>query len=64
MRDAAAYTPRAIRLLGLVLLTALALSAVPGALADPGGEGRATALKVAYLYNFTRFVEWPEAALE
>jgi hypothetical protein len=30
-----------------MLLTALALSAVPGALADPGGEGRATALKVA-----------------
>lgn len=65
MRHATANLSRAVRrLTGLVLLTALALCAVPGALADPGGEERASALKVAYLYNFTRFVQWPEAALK
>jgi hypothetical protein len=64
VRDATAILSRAVGYLGcLGLLAALALSAVPGALADPGGEGRATALKVAYLYNFTRFAQWPEAAL-
>lgn len=40
----------------------LALGAALGALADQAGDDRANALKVAYLYNFTHFIQWPEAA--
>ena len=47
------------RLFAALLLCALLLSpAAPGA----DGEELLPALKVAYVYNFTHFVEWPAAA--
>ena len=53
--------PRRLRLRRLggllfCLLLALAVPAAPDADLERG-------LKVAYLYNFTRFVQWPEASL-
>jgi hypothetical protein len=42
-----------------VLLLALALAAA----ATPAGGDRVRELKTAYILNFTRFVEWPEASL-
>jgi hypothetical protein len=44
----------------LLLLFALLSPAVSGA----DGEELLPALKVAYVYNFTRFVEWPGAAAD
>jgi hypothetical protein len=46
--------------LGLRLALMLALLASPGWSADDGLEQR---LKVVYLYNFTRYVDWPDAAV-
>ncbi len=64
MRHPKAFLSRVPRLFaGLLLPIALALGAAPCALADPAEDARANALKVAYFYNFTRFIQWPEAAL-
>lgn len=62
---------RALRGLTLGLALALALLAAPGwsaedrpesPVANPA-ESMAQRLKVVYLYNFTRYVHWPAAAL-
>jgi hypothetical protein len=48
---------RSIALLHLLLLCFALTPAARGA----AGEERPYALAVAYLYNFTRFIQWPEA---
>ena len=47
---------RALRTVAAVLATALALSQVLAAQASEN------AIKAAYLYNFTKFIDWPESA--
>ena len=64
MRHPKAFLSRVPRLFaGLLLPIALALGPAPCAPADQAQDGHANALKVAYLYNFTRFIQWPEVAL-
>ena len=49
---------------GAALVAFLGLALLPGpAGADAGGVDE-YALKAAFLYNFTRFVEWPDSAFE
>lgn len=55
-RPLALKRPSSVRLPALWVLGALAGFAAP----DPGKEYQ---LKAAFLYNFTRFVEWPNAKL-
>jgi hypothetical protein len=50
---------RGLGLLGLALLLGLGLVAPP---AHPS-DGLEQRLKVTYLYNFTRFVDWPDASV-
>ena len=54
---------RGHRVRGLLLVLALVLPAAPGtpALAEPQGVEEYK-VKAAFLYNFTKFVEWPDGA--
>ena len=56
-------TSRGNRARGLLLGLALVLVAAPGplALAEPQGVEEYK-VKAAFLYNFTKFVEWPDSA--
>lgn len=61
-RPAVNRRPRTIgRLLGWILPGLLALPLTGLAASHPGGPSEYE-VKAAYLYNFTRFIEWPESA--
>ncbi len=47
----------------LLLLVPLALGIALPSLPGRAEDAQANALKVAYLYNFTRFIQWPESTL-
>lgn len=46
----------------LILLLAAALLAIPAQLAWSASETSEAEIKIAYLYNFARYVKWPESA--
>lgn len=58
---AARLVPRMNRPLLALLLALLPCWLSICAAQEPGGEDLLTELKVAYVYNFTRFIEWPAA---
>jgi hypothetical protein len=47
---------------GLLLTACLLLGVSPTAFASPAGSPVEYRLKAAYLYNFTKFIEWPADA--
>lgn len=51
---------RGERWIALLLVLLLCLSSLPAA-QGAEDEGPLSALKVAFVYNFTRFVQWPQA---